>query len=441
MAGEVVAPECSVTVETKPSPCPDAVAAVRFDRVSKRFRKGFRYHSLREDVALFVRALAHPGRPRHAPDEFHALRSVSFTVGAGEALGIIGSNGAGKSTTLKLIARVTYPDEGTIRVRGRVAALLEAGAGLHPELSGHDNVFLSGAILGMSRAEIEGQYDAIVEFSELSEFMSMPVKRFSTGMYVRLGFSVAVHTDPDVLLVDEVLSVGDMGFQAKSLDRMLAFREQGVTIVFVSHYLPAIAQMCDRVLWLEHGETRMLGETTSVLEAYQEFQDRKIQLAQKTEDVQGWDVGSGDVVIERITTHSVDGMPTDRFGYKEPLLLRIHYKAFRRVEQPYFVVEVRQSAGALFMASMYFDDARPDHVEGSGVVELLFKELPLLPGVYHIVGYIGRDATVAHFRPRVMASFGVSSPLSAYGGVGRIGIGDARSMAPVVVPYEWRVPP
>jgi hypothetical protein len=221
---------------------------------------------------------------------------------------------------------------------------------------------------------------------------------------------------------------------------MLAFREEGVTIVFVSHYLPAIAQMCDRVLWLEHGETRMLGETMPVLEAYQEFQDRKIQMAQKAEDLQGWDVGVGEVVIERITTHTTDGTPADHFGYRQALLLRIHYKALKRVERPYFVVEVRHSAGALFTASMFFDDTRPKHVEGNGIVELLFKELPLLPGVYQVVGYIGRDATVAYFRPRVMASFRVSSPLSVYGGVGRIGLGDARGMAPVVVPYEWRVP-
>ena len=150
--------------------------------------------------------------------------------------------------------------------------------------------------------------------------------------------------------------------------------------------------------------------------------------------------GAGEVVLEAITTHRGDGTSTDRFGYKEALLLRIHYKAFRRVERPYFGVEVRHSAGPLFTASMYFDDARPDHVEGRGVVELLFKELPLLPGVYQIVGSIGRDATVSHFRPRVMASFGVSSPLAAYGGAGRIGIGEARSMAPIVVPYEWRAP-
>ena len=436
--GEVTAKEQSAS--PGPSTRFDSTTAVCFEGVSKRFRKGFRYHSLREEIALFVRALGDPGQPRHAPDEFHALRCVSFSVVAGEMLGVIGSNGAGKSTTLKLIARVTYPDEGRIRTRGRVAALLEAGAGLHPELSGRDNVFLSGAILGMSRAEIERQYDSIVAFSELAEFMSMPVKRFSTGMFVRLGFSVAVHTDPDILLVDEVLSVGDMGFQAKSLDRMLAFREQGVTIVFVSHYLPAIAQMCDRVLWLEHGETRMLGETAPVLEAYQEFQDRKIQTAQKAEEIQGWDVGVGDVVIERITTHREDGTPSDHFGYKDLLLLRIHYKAFTRVERPYFVVEVRHSAGALFTASMFFDDNRPEHVDGSGVVELLFRELPLLPGVYQVVGYIGRDATVAHFRPRVLASFSVSSPLSVYGAVGRIGFGDARAMAPIVVPYEWRIP-
>jgi len=414
--------------------------AIEVSGVSKKFRKGFRYRSLREDVSAVGRRLFGGAPPVSGAEEFWAVKGLSIAVEKGEALGIIGSNGAGKSTTLKLVSRISYPTEGTIRVRGRVASLIEVGAGLHPELTGRDNVFVNGAILGMRRAEVEAKYDSIVSFSELAGFMEMPVKRYSSGMYVRLGFSVAVHTEPDILLVDEVLSVGDVGFQAKSLDRMLAFRDKGVTILFVSHNLPAISQMCSRLLWIENGQQVMVGDVDKVLEGYLEAHDRRVRESHSAEDLRGRDVGSGEVIIERITTHRGDGTPAESFSYREPLLLRIHYKAFTEVHRPYFMVGITHHAGALFAASMQFDENCPERLEGSGIVELFFRELPLLPGSYHVVGQIRRDVSTNYFNPRPLTSFLVASPLDAYGFRGKLGLGNSRNTAPIVVPYEWRFP-
>jgi ABC-2 type transport system ATP-binding protein len=412
---------------------------INLQRLSKKFRKGFRYRSFREELALWARRFIGQA-PSEGFQEFAAVDDLSLEVGRGQALGIIGSNGAGKSTLLKLVARVTYPDQGTLSVRGRVASLIEVGAGLHPELTGRDNVFVNGAILGMRKREILEKYDSIVAFSELGDFMDMPVKRYSSGMYVRLGFSVAVHTEPEILLVDEVLSVGDVGFQAKSLDRMLAFREKGVTILFVSHDLPAVSHMCDRVLWMEHGRKIMLGGTEAVLEAYLEAHDRKLLESQRAEDLRGRDIGSGEVVIERITTHRPDGSKADSFGYHDALLLRIHYRAFSDVLRPFFIAAISHHAGILFAASMQFDEQCPAKVTGRGVVELLFKDLPLLPGVYQVMGQIRRDVSTNYYNPRILTSFVVSSPLSAYGYSGTWGLSNSRNTAPVVVPYEWHLP-
>jgi ABC-type polysaccharide/polyol phosphate transport system ATPase subunit len=415
-------------------------AMIEVNGVSKKFRKGFRYLSLREEIAEFGRRLR--GRRRSAPrrGEFWAVKDLSFEVNRGEALGLIGSNGAGKSTILKLIARISYANAGTMRVGGRLASLIELGAGLHPELTGRDNVFINGAILGMRRREIEQKYDAVVDFAELRPFMDMPVKHYSSGMYVRLGFSVAVHTEPEILLVDEVLSVGDVGFQAKSLDRMMTFRDRGVTIVFVSHDLPAVSQMCTRVLWIENGQRVMVGPTSEVLEAYLEAHDRKLRASLSAEDVRGRDVGSGDVVIEKMTTHRADGTPADSFAYREPLLVRIHYRAFSDVRRPYFIVGVSHHAGALFAASMQFDEQCPETMSGRGVVEVLFRELPLLPGVYQVMGQIRRDVSTNYYNPRILTSFVVASPMSAYGYTGLWGLGTSRNTSPVVVPYQWRFP-
>ena len=238
-----------------------------FDGVSKRFRRGERHDTLRDLIPGLIRRIS--GAADVPSDrDFWAVREVSFEVGAGEALGIIGANGAGKSTTLKLLSRILRPTIGTCSVRGRVGALIEVAAGFHPELTGRENVYLQGAIMGMKRAEVLRHFDAIVDFAGVSEFIETPVKRYSSGMNARLGFSIAVHLNPDVLLIDEVLSVGDITFQQKCFRRMLEFKKQGVAIAFVSHNLQAVMQLCDRAVLLDHGRVAKSGHAAEVLAAY-----------------------------------------------------------------------------------------------------------------------------------------------------------------------------
>jgi ABC-type polysaccharide/polyol phosphate transport system ATPase subunit len=237
--------------------------------VSKKFRRGELYTSLRDLVPAFAARMWRRGR---ADDEdqrdFWALRDVSFSVRRGEAFAIIGGNGAGKSTLLKLLSRIMRPNVGSIRVAGRLSALIEVSAGFHPDLTGRENVYLNAAILGMTREEIRRRFDAIVAFSGLEEFIDTPVKRYSSGMFARLGFSVAAHVDPDVLLVDEVLSVGDYLFQRKCIERMNEVIASGSTVIFVSHNLHAVTNLCKRSLLLERGRVRTIGPTEEVIRDY-----------------------------------------------------------------------------------------------------------------------------------------------------------------------------
>jgi lipopolysaccharide transport system ATP-binding protein len=245
-----------------------AQAAVRFDAVWKKFRRGERHDSLRDLIpALARRAWTRPRGDQLQRQEFWALEDVSFEVGGGEALGIIGPNGAGKSTTLKLLTRILKPTRGACEVRGRVGALIEVAAGFHPDLTGRENIFMQGAIMGMRRTEIARKLDAIIEFAGVGAFVDTPVKRYSSGMNARLGFSIAAHLDPDVLIIDEILSVGDMTFQQRCLERMAEFKRRGVTIVFVSHNLQAVTMLCDRVLHLNSG-VKAIGPTQPVIESY-----------------------------------------------------------------------------------------------------------------------------------------------------------------------------
>jgi len=245
----------------------DAVLAM--DLVSKRFRKGELHDSLRDLVPDLFRRLV---RPRAADSllqqEFWALRDVSFEVQRGEAFGIVGANGAGKSTILKILSGIMRPTLGTMKVKGRLSALIEVGAGFHPDLTGRENVFLNGTILGMSREEIRRKFDEIVEFSGLADFIDTPVKRYSSGMHARLGFSVAAHVDPDVLIVDEVLSVGDYVFQRRCQERMRTILASGATIIFVSHNLHAVVELCSRGLLLERGRVVATGSAEEVVRAY-----------------------------------------------------------------------------------------------------------------------------------------------------------------------------
>jgi len=244
--------------------------AVVFDHVWKKFRRGERHDSLRDAVAALVKKPFSPRPDRDALDrqEFWALKDVSFEVQPGEAIGIIGPNGAGKSTTLKLLTRILRPTKGACRVRGRVGALIEIAAGFHPDLTGRENLYLQGAILGMNRAEVAGKLDAIIEFAGIRDFIDTPVKRYSSGMNARLGFAVAAHVEPDVLLIDEVLAVGDFSFQQKCFARLAEFRRSGAAIVFVSHNMQAIVSLCDKALLLRPGREALMAPVGEVASLY-----------------------------------------------------------------------------------------------------------------------------------------------------------------------------
>lgn len=264
---------------------------IEFDRVSKRYLLGNRMNA-REAV---MRAVTRPFRPVEEPTELWSLRDVSFSLAAGESLGIVGANGAGKSTVLKILAEITSPTIGTSRTRGRVAPLLEVGTGFHPELTGRENVYLNGAVLGMSRKDITRHFDQIVEFSGVARFLDTPVKRYSSGMYLRLAFAVAAHLEPDVLVVDEILAVGDAEFQRKCIGRMQEAEQEGRTLVFVSHDLESLTRLCPRALWLERGQVRELGSTHQVVRNY-----LRASLS-ATEDGASATWRAGPVTVHRVT--------------------------------------------------------------------------------------------------------------------------------------------
>jgi lipopolysaccharide transport system ATP-binding protein len=243
--------------------------SLEFDGVWKKFKKGEIHDSLRDLVPAIAKAVFSAKRKDQLEErEFWALRDIGFQVRRGEAFGIIGANGAGKSTMLKLLCRILRPTRGRVAATGRLSALIEVGAGFHPDLTGRENVYLNGTILGMSRQEVARRFDEIVEFAGIKDFIDTPVKRYSSGMYARLGFAVAAHVDPETLLVDEVLSVGDMHFQQKCLDRMRRVVGDGTTVVFVSHNLQAVQMLCTRALFLTGGKAGMIGPTSEVLNEY-----------------------------------------------------------------------------------------------------------------------------------------------------------------------------
>jgi ABC-2 type transport system ATP-binding protein/lipopolysaccharide transport system ATP-binding protein len=285
--------------------------AIEVQGVGKRYRLGSdraAYGTLRDSLTALV--ARRRGRVR-AEREVWALRDVDLTVGTGEAIGIVGSNGAGKTTLLRILARITEPSVGVARTRGRVGALLEVGTGFHPELSGRDNVFLSGAVMGMTRTEIRGRYDEIVEFAGVTEFLDTPLKRYSSGMRLRLAFAVAAHLEPELMLVDEILAVGDVEFQRRCLTRMGQLSREGRTVVFISHDLGAVTRLCPRAVWIDHGGVVRDGESTDVV---QEYYAAVVEHAGEVElDVEG------DVGIRRISLTDEDGNAVQRAQRGDPL--------------------------------------------------------------------------------------------------------------------------
>src|SRR5215212_525302 len=240
-------------------------AAIQLDDVTKIYRRYGGRHFATLKSALLQRSILRDLKPN---ETFAALQDVSFTVPQGSTFGVIGRNGSGKSTALKLVAGITKPTSGTVAVRGRISALIELGAGFHPEISGRENVFINGIMLGLSKREVQSRFDEIVEFAEVEDFIDEPVKTYSSGMYMRLGFAVAIHVDPDVLLVDEVLAVGDEGFTHRCLDKFAEFKRRGKTILLVTHSLGLVERFCDEALWLDAGRVKGSGDPKRIVGAY-----------------------------------------------------------------------------------------------------------------------------------------------------------------------------
>jgi lipopolysaccharide transport system ATP-binding protein len=318
---------------------------VTFDRVWKKFRRGERHDSLRDLIPGLAKGLFRTVTQDQLTEaEFWAVEDVSFAVGPGEALGIIGPNGAGKSTTLKLLTRIMRPNRGACVVRGRIGALIEIAAGFHPDLTGRENIFLQGAVMGMKRAEVTTQIDQIVEFAGVEDFIDTQVKRYSSGMNSRLGFAIAAHLNPDVLIIDEVLSVGDMAFQEKCIERMHAFKRQGTAIVFVSHNLQAVASLCDQALYLNRS-CRTTGPTAEVIDAYV----RNNAFAPAAEGT------SGDIRIAGAALQTADGGSVNApIAPGEILRLVVDFEVVRTMDDLTFAMVVHRSTDQLVVYDAHF---------------------------------------------------------------------------------------
>jgi lipopolysaccharide transport system ATP-binding protein len=316
---------------------------------------------------------------RDRPDDYlWALRDVSFEVQPGEVVGLIGRNGVGKSTLLKLLARITEPTQGEADLYGRTAALLEVGTGFHGELSGRENIFLSGAILGLRRAEVQRRFDEIVAFAELERFLDMPVKRYSSGMYVRLGFAVAAHLDPEILLVDEVLAVGDLAFQRKCLGRMGDVAQAGRTVLFVSHQMTSIRRLCTRTLWLDGGRVRAVGATGEVVARYESESLGPTGAAAPSAGYRARYVGWRIAGSNEATAHTV--------GSLDPLTLEVHIDIREKLEHAYGGFEIFDIEGQLMWSGSTYDEGRGDLVLEAGRYTFAFglPLLPLRPGAYRL---------------------------------------------------------
>ena len=314
-------------------------------------------------------------------EDFWALRDVSFEVRQGEVLGVIGRNGAGKSTLLKVLSRITEPTEGLARIRGRVASLLEVGTGFHPELTGRENIYLNGSILGMSKAEIRKKFDEIVAFAEIDQFLDTPVKRYSSGMYVRLAFSVAAHLEPEILVVDEVLAVGDVGFQRKCMDYMKNLARSGITILMVSHNLFAVKAMCRRVLVLSGGRRQFDGPPAEGINIYEK--DSQLEADPWAVGVIGESIDHWPVVIRFVEYLDTEGNPRTVYDYGERMLVRIHYEVRRPVKYPNFYFAIRRSDNvACCSFSAARDGVTVPLLDKSGVIELQTPPLRLVSDQY-----------------------------------------------------------
>jgi ABC-type polysaccharide/polyol phosphate transport system ATPase subunit len=369
---------------------PSSDVAIRFENVSKCYVRHPR--TIRDTLSLVACRLGlGKGSTDQATDaEFWAVRDATFQVERGETVGIIGENGAGKSTILKLIAGITVPTSGSIRANGRLATLIELGAGFNQDLTGRENIYLNGAVLGLSRREIDESFDRIVAFSGLAEFLDMPVKYYSSGMYARLGFSIASHVRADVILTDEILAVGDAAFQRQCLNKFQEIKASS-TVLFVSHDLAAIKKVCTRVLWLMGGRIQLDGSSEEVVEAYLESlqQEREVELRtgrllRPKAGATRW--GSGEIEIEEVLTHDGQGRAKTVFRTYEDLVICLHYRIKGPFRDPGFCVQIHSDNEVwLHGTNTFIHGSAVKPEPGVGVIEVRYPRLPLLAGTYWIM--------------------------------------------------------
>jgi lipopolysaccharide transport system ATP-binding protein len=393
--------------------------AITFDRVSKRFVLQ------RERARSFQDALLNSLHRRSSQREvFWALKDVSLTVQRGEMVGLIGPNGAGKSTILKMMTRILEPTSGTVTVNGRVAALLELGTGFHPDLTGRENVFLNGSLLGFGRRQMQERIGSIIEFAGIERFIDVPVRHYSSGMFMRLGFAIAVHSDPNILITDEVLAVGDEAFQAKCLERMSQFRDEGVTIILVSHALSTVRTLCDRVVWLRQGLVIMDGETEAVADAY--VADVTTHAALDRHDNAGHGradplvAGLADLHLLGVELIAPNGEARWRMQAGERMTLRLHYQARQPFPEAVVALQVHDADDHTLVTGLntHSESIATPIQAGKGSLDLSDVALPLRNGSYLVTVALFRQPNAPHWANpdaihRQAYTLRVTSPLTA----------------------------
>ena len=355
---------------------------IELSHVSKQYRLGAS-DSLRDAIPALVRRWTGKPAARQENDEFWALRDVSFHVAKGENLAIVGHNGAGKSTVLKLLSKITTQTKGTIKVRGLLAALIELGGGFHPDLTGSENIYLQGTMLGLTHRQIQKHFDSIVAFSDLEHFLETPVKRYSSGMVVRLGFAVAAHVQPDILLLDEVLAVGDLSFQQKCFNRIAELKRTGTTMIFISHNLEAVQRLCDRVILMNQGRITAEGAPAEMLQRY-----REEVLSSKLSQGNGAKVEShdGPIQITRLELHDGNGQATAAIQTGEPLTVEIGFRAKQTIKDPAFRIAIERLDGLLCHATSSRQQGLTlTNLSGERSIKLEYPEVTLLPNLYQVI--------------------------------------------------------
>ncbi|MFM8248908.1 MAG: ABC transporter ATP-binding protein [Acidimicrobiaceae bacterium] len=362
-------------------------SAISVSSLSKNFRL---YHERNR----YIKAALLRGR-RAKYEEFWALKDVSFEVAHGATLGIIGSNGSGKTTMLKFLTGIYTPEKGSIKIDGKLAALLELGAGFHPELTGAENIFLNGSILGMSKRDVQTKFASIVEFAGLEKFIDTPVKNFSSGMVVRLGFSIASHVEPEILLIDEILSVGDQDFQRKSSEKIEEFRREGRTIVVVSHSLGLVQQLCKEVIWLDKGQIRQSGPAAEVIAAYTGGSYQP-QTERDESSRNRW--GTGDARINSIELLNHDGTVAQVIESNAGAQIRFQISAHTRIESPILRVQITRLNGDIVWATSTQRGTNTMRVlDGPATATLNIESTKLLEGTYYVSAAITDSTGTTEF--------------------------------------------